>query len=194
MAHYLAELISALENATDHDREKLSKECFDTILKLWAHRKSLPCDNRPLESFEPIFRQIENMNPTCENLRYFSRPTYQRAHESDETLEWLQAAEACDEAARSVVRFCLAQATRSAMNKEAEWVQLAQSSASVDLLELESFERLSDLASYLSPEYIAQMPEYRRKSVIGKLTKLSEKASTVMTMLGAEKDGVMNDE
>lgn len=189
MAHYLAELISALENGTDLDREKLSGECFDTILKLWAHRKSLPCDNRPLESFEPIFRQIESMNPTCENLRFFSRPTCKPVDESAETVRWLEAAESCDEAARAVVRFCLAQATKFALNKESEWVKLAQSTASVDPLELDSFDKLSELASFLDSEHIAQMPEYRRSALASKLEKLSENVSTLLTKLDAGTEG-----
>ncbi len=55
MAHYVAEKITLAEKMPQgQERIETEKECFETILKLWKHRWSLPSGKWPLETFEPI--------------------------------------------------------------------------------------------------------------------------------------------
>ena len=50
MAHYIAEQMTIAENATGDDKIEAEQHCFETILKLWQHRSSLPNGRRPFES------------------------------------------------------------------------------------------------------------------------------------------------
>ena len=63
MAHYVAEQITFAESATGEAKAAAEKRCYDTILKLWAHRAVLPVHPRPLERFETIFRVLERIDP-----------------------------------------------------------------------------------------------------------------------------------
>lgn len=63
MAHYIAELIAALENADDINKPQVQQKCFETILTLWQNRSSLPSGHRPFENFEPILKTLDALNP-----------------------------------------------------------------------------------------------------------------------------------
>lgn len=71
MAHYLAEKISQLESLpSGEEKNEVEKVCFESILKLWEHRWLLPPGNRPFESFEPIFKVLEKINPDTDTHFY----------------------------------------------------------------------------------------------------------------------------
>jgi hypothetical protein len=73
MAHYIAEKIILAENASSVEEKKnAEKECFDTILKFWAHRWLLPSNRRPLREFEPILKTIERINPEKEEPFFYN--------------------------------------------------------------------------------------------------------------------------
>lgn len=64
MAHYLAEKITQQESLPNgKERDEIEKICFESILKLWEHRWLLPSGSRPFESFEPILKVLEKINP-----------------------------------------------------------------------------------------------------------------------------------
>jgi hypothetical protein len=63
MAHYLAELISAAETASEAQKHDLEQRCADTIIKLWANRDTFPDGMRPFKNFEPVFRALEKLDP-----------------------------------------------------------------------------------------------------------------------------------
>lgn len=69
MAHYIAEQMECAKNAVDNSKVETEQKCFETILKLWGHRSSMPNGKRPFENFEPIFNVLENLDP--ENKRPF---------------------------------------------------------------------------------------------------------------------------
>ncbi|MCG3140380.1 MAG: hypothetical protein HDKAJFGB_01432 [Anaerolineae bacterium] len=62
MAHHLAELIDAAENAeTATLRKKAQREASDTILKVWKHRSVLPGHAYPLTQFENVLRTMDSL-------------------------------------------------------------------------------------------------------------------------------------
>lgn len=64
MAHYLAERIDQVEKlAGGPKKAKAEKECCDLILKIWEHRGHMPRGRRPFESFEPILKVLESLDP-----------------------------------------------------------------------------------------------------------------------------------
>lgn len=82
MAHYLAEKITTIESfPIESETSNVKKDCFDTILKLWQHRWSMPSDKRPLRNFDPILKTLEGIN--SEN----QKPFYYNPFENQDTAE-----------------------------------------------------------------------------------------------------------
>lgn len=73
MAHYIAELIDAVENADGEQKAALEKDCFDTILKLWASRNATPRGIRPLASLKGAMKLLDEITNKSEGNwhRYF---------------------------------------------------------------------------------------------------------------------------
>src|SRR3990167_740078 len=75
MAHMVAERISAAEHASETARDAANAECVDVILKLWAHRYTLPPYMRPLRELDPLLRTLNSLGVNRDDeLRFFSRP------------------------------------------------------------------------------------------------------------------------
>ena len=75
MAHLVAEKISAAEQASEATRDAAASVCVDVILKLWAHRYTLPPYMRPLRELDPLLRTLNSLGVKEEDeLRFFSRP------------------------------------------------------------------------------------------------------------------------
>lgn len=64
MAHYLSEKIHEVEVLPKGERRtEAEKECCELILKIWDHRSEMPRGRRPFESFEPILKVLESIDP-----------------------------------------------------------------------------------------------------------------------------------
>jgi hypothetical protein len=113
MAHYVAEQITIAENATGDEKSVAEQRCFETILNLWQHRSSLPTGHRPLESFEPIFRALDQLDPDNSRPFFYSPPQYDLALEIDRI-------------ARILINFALSQAALNAVDeKSSSWLKNA---------------------------------------------------------------------
>lgn len=74
MAHHVAELIKEVENArTTVERAKARKGAAETILKIWAHRASLPDKAYPLSSYKEILKVLELLRPDDNPFKHFGR-------------------------------------------------------------------------------------------------------------------------
>lgn len=128
MAHYIAELIDEAKTARVEDRQAKLANCADAILKLWDHRHQLPDGKRPFEDLEPIMKALASLDPEDDTPRYFRtqrRPT-KKTKENKETVKWLELADGLDYSAKSLIRYCLAQAAQTAIDKSKAWVKLAE--------------------------------------------------------------------
>lgn len=127
MAHYIAELIEAVESANDEDRPAKLAKCADAILKLWEHRHLLPDGKRPFEDWEPILKTLESLDPADDTPRYFRTPrmAVSKTEETTETRKWLELADGLDYSAKILIRYCLTQAAQVAIDRSKEWVALA---------------------------------------------------------------------
>ena len=98
MAHYIAELIYAVESANDKDRQAKLDKCADAILKLWGHRHQLPNGKRPFEDWEPILRALESLDPADDTPRYFRTlsNSVNKSEENVETKKWIDLADGLD--------------------------------------------------------------------------------------------------
>ena len=128
MAHYLAELIDAAENAPQEELAASRRKCFDTVLELWSHRADLPAGRRPFEDLEPIGRALESLDPGNETPRFFAaaRRGIADAEEGSHTRTLLEFVDRVDSAARVIIVHALADAARAALDKSREWVARAE--------------------------------------------------------------------
>jgi hypothetical protein len=127
MAHYVAEQMAIAERASDEKKKAAGRRCFETILKLWERRASYPQGKRPFERFEAVFKALESLAPGNGPRR--SVPSWTRPEKGDDGLQpevkkWLDTAQAVDDSANTLIRYCLAQAYDSAATDEVEaWIQ-----------------------------------------------------------------------
>ena len=128
MAHYLAELIDAAENAPQEELAASRRKCFDTVLDLWSHRADLPAGRRPFEDLEPIGRALESLDPGNETPRFFAaaRRGVTDAEEGPQTRTLLEFVDSVDFAARVIIVHALGDAARAALDKSREWVARAE--------------------------------------------------------------------
>lgn len=130
MAHYLAMKMTEAESASDQEKSRLDKECFDIILKIWSHRWQLPGNSKPFQNFVPIFEFLVKLNPDRERSFYFDdaiaskkKTVTKKTFNSD---GWLDVAKAADKYAR----ICIDQALNNAASEvttdeETKWLENA---------------------------------------------------------------------
>ena len=128
MAHCIAEKINDASTATGEDRGRKISECSDLILKVWAHRSELPNGRRPLEDIEPIIRVLKSLDVDNTTSRYFREEDLTTDLEKvDESVaQWLRNAIEIDRTARMLIRFCLAVASRDAVDECKDWLSLVE--------------------------------------------------------------------
>ena len=134
MAHYVAEQIAIAEKAPENKKIEANQRCFDTILKLWEHRSSLPRGRYPFKSFEPIFKALNRLNPDNSQSYYFDNSPLQSTASNDDTSEvqmdevqsWTNIALEIDRDARVLIDYALKQAACWALDeKTAAWLENA---------------------------------------------------------------------
>lgn len=131
MAHYIAELIVAVDQTEPGEQATAQAACHSAILDLWKHRHVMPNGKRPFESVEPILRTLESLDADAGVPRYFrSLP----APDADDRLDpertrWLEIASNIDQTARTLVLHCIANAASSGKDSGGEWVRLATEAA-----------------------------------------------------------------
>jgi len=124
MAHYISEKIVASEAATGNKKKALEKECFDTILKLWAHRWDLPSNRRPFREFEQIFEILKKLSPERQTSFYLPwLPDNFRDKKLKENIrekDWLAVSLQIDKSARICIEFALKQAADAVRGERTE--------------------------------------------------------------------------
>jgi hypothetical protein len=161
MAHYIAELIEAAETAKAEDRPAKLAKCADAILDLWERRHQLPNGKRPFEDLEPILRALESLDPNDDTPRYFRSPrtAANETEQNPETRKWLELADGLDYSAKILIRHCLTQAAKTALDKSKDWVALAKAAGLDDGIDLQVIRIItdeSDLLKASDPDDIAR--------------------------------------
>lgn len=135
MAHYIAELIQAVETATPNAKPSAEAACAREIRALWDHRASLPSQVRPLTEFDPILKTLARLGGSNEHHLY--QPSADAAEPEEETRRWLDRAEQLDQAASELVQYAIQAATRGTASTAMPWLELAED-AGLDLSEVET--------------------------------------------------------
>jgi hypothetical protein len=175
MAHYVAEQITAAERATGEDKSRAEERCFETVLKLWQHRWSLPNGRRPFETFEPILHALERLNPENSGPYYFPPPKEEETsgRQTDTVNHWVRIAFDVDRTARVLIEFALVQASLNAADKKARaWLKNA-----ADMVEKKD---IAVLIHFVPPEpdkngagaELEQIQQWREDALRSKLASL----------------------
>jgi len=129
MAHYIAEKMELLERLPESkEKDDAKKDCFETILDLWKHRWLLPSGRRPLESFEPILRVIERINPEKEEPFFYRFSDHDLSEINTESSnekeinDYLNIALQIDRTAKIWINDILTQAALKAKNENTELI------------------------------------------------------------------------
>lgn len=126
MAHLVAEKISAAEHASEAAREVAVTECVDVILKLWAHRYTLPPYMRPLRELDPLLRTLNSLGVNhADELRFFARsPSSEELEGATEVEKKLfEFAVNIDHAARELIRYVLSIAAERSVDVVKPWLE-----------------------------------------------------------------------
>lgn len=142
MGHYIAGLIYNIEKETkEKERKKLQKECFDTILKLWDKRSTLPVESLPLgriRSAIDILNELKREKDIWEQMR-FANPT-----------SWESLAVKIHDTQMDAIRICIQAAiAEDAMEREKVW--LDECSEALSFEEKEIIEKLDYFLEVPSP-------------------------------------------
>ncbi|MEN2398364.1 hypothetical protein GKZ90_0001130 [Flavobacterium sp. MC2016-06] len=127
MAHYIAEKMALAEHLpVGKNRKVAEKESFETILKLWEHRWSLPSGKRPLENFESILKTLEKLNPEEQEPFFYHSLNYELEEMENnnpdlkEIIGFTKMASQIDKVARIWISFILSKAAQKAKNDNTE--------------------------------------------------------------------------
>lgn len=128
MAHLIAEKISAAEQAPETARDGAVKECIDVILKLWAHRYSLPSYMRPLKELDPVLHTLNSLGvDEVAEFRYFLRPPSEEElkNATEDEKELFKFALGIDHAARELIRHAISVASERSVDLVKPWLEEA---------------------------------------------------------------------
>jgi len=128
MAHLVAEKISAAEQASETARDTAVAECVDVILKLWAHRYTLPPYMRPLRELDPLLRILNFLGVNdADELRYFSRRPSSEDLEgaAEDEKKLFEFAIGIDHVARELIRHALSVAAERSVDLVKPWLDEA---------------------------------------------------------------------
>lgn len=144
MAHYVAEQITLAESATGEAKATAEARCYDTILKLWAHRGDLPVHSRPFERFATIFRVLERIDPESAHGFYhrFGRDEPPKRGSLEAMIQFIID---LDDAARILLELGLVAAVERATDEQTEKF-LRDAVPAVRDREVDAVQKLVDLA------------------------------------------------
>lgn len=174
MAHYIAEKIKEAETASPEERQEKLAECCSEILKLWSQHTDLPAAKRPFRNFDPVFRVLMSLDPASTSSRYFDVLKDEELCESEDTRQWLDRASSVDKAARLLIRFCLANAAETALNKESEWVKHASKTPTVSAENIQVITELAEYVKNFAPKSLEAVKQESIEQLISDLEDLNK--------------------
>jgi hypothetical protein len=120
IAHYIAEQIELAERAGATQRKSAQENCFNSILRLWEHRRSIPNGVLPLNDFDPILRALQSLDPADPKPRYWAVYRPGGVTEDSPAIERImRVVAALDVNARIAVELLLAEAVSLVVTPEA---------------------------------------------------------------------------
>lgn len=180
MAHLVAERISAAEHAPEAARDAAVAECLDVILKLWAHRYTLPPYMRPLRELDPLLRTLNSLGVNREDkLRFFARPPssgeLEGATEDEKRL--FEFAIGIDHAARELIRHALSVAAERSVDLVKPWLEEAFEGNLDATVELR-------IARFAVEGLLKRQEATQRQTMLGRIDRLESIANAALSLAG----------
>ena len=184
MAHHIAELMDAAENAPSAMRAQRKRECAEAIERLWHHRAGAFREERPFSDFDAVFAAMRRIDPKgqgrFEVLLDRDAPTMK-----DEVgQQWLGVAIGIERAADQLVRWSLMQAVVRVKPETAEWLRLAIS-AGLEDDQARAVRIVFESMQPKSAEELQKKERERLEIMRGRLQALDGLAKTVVDALDA---------
>jgi len=178
MAHYIAELMSKAEKATGETKTALEKECFETILKLWANRDATPEGIRPLAGLTDAMVLLDK-------IAYKFDGDWSRYYEGADN-PWKKFGKDVNDANRNIISLLvLLQSVNTDLVNVKKWV-----ADHGGLLSAEERDIVSGLDTIVSEtedsfqlQEVRKNPEELQAVIMSQLEKLVEKVSSALEEL-----------
>lgn len=189
MAHLVAEKISAAEQASGTARDAAVAECVDVILKLWAHRYTLPPYMRPLRELDPLLRTLKSLSvDETDGLRFFSRlPSSEELEGAAEDEKKLfEFAISIDHAAREVIRHALSVASERSVDLVKPWLEDAFKGNLDVTVELR-------IATFAAEGLLKGQDVAKQQAMLGRIDRLESFASAAFLLAGEMRKALAQD-
>jgi hypothetical protein len=180
MAHLVAEKVSAAELASETARDAAVAECVDVVLKLWAHRYTLPPYMRPLRELDPLLRTLNSLGVNEEDeLRFFARPPSSEELEgaTEDEKKLFEFAIGIDRAARELIRHTLSVAAERSVDVVKPWLEEAFKGNLEATVELR-------ISRFVAEGLLKSQEGAKRQAMLDRIDRLESFANAALFMAG----------
>lgn len=178
MAHLVAEKISAAEDAPETVRDAAVAECVDVILKLWAHRYTLPPYMRPLRELEPLLRTLNSLGVNeADEFRFFARPpsSEELKGATEDEKKLFDFAIGIDHAARELIRHTLSVAAARSVDVVKPWLQEAVKGSLEATVELR-------ISKFVAEGLLKSQEKAKQQAILDRIDRLENFAEAALSL------------
>ena len=180
MAHLIAEKISAAEHGAETARDAAAAECVDVILKLWAHRYTLPPYMRPLRELDPMLRTLNSLGVNeADELRFFSRPPSSEELEgaTEDEKKLFEFAIGIDRVARELIRHAVSVAAERSVEVVKPWLEDAFKGSLEATVELQ-------ISRFVAEGMLKGQEKAKQQAVLDRIDRLESFANAALFLAG----------
>ena len=180
MSHLVAEKILAADQAPEATRDAATEQCVDVILKLWAHRYTLPPYMRPLRELDPLLRTLNSLGVDgADKLRFFTRRPNSEELEgaTDEEKQLFEFAVGIDHAARELIRHALGAAAKRSVGLVNPWLEEAAKGNLDATVELR-------IAKFAVDGLLQRQEAANQQAMLDRIDKLESFAKVALSLAG----------
>ncbi|MES3021674.1 MAG: AVAST type 3 anti-phage protein Avs3b [Pseudomonadota bacterium] len=180
MAHLVAEKISAAEDAPETVRDAAVGESVDVILKLWAHRYTLPPYMRPLRELDPLLRTLNSLGVNeADEMRFFSRPPSSEELEgaTEDEKKLFEFAIGIDHAARELIRHALSVAAERSIEVVKPWLEEAIKGSLEATVELR-------ISRFVAEGLLESQEKAKQQAMLDRIDRLENFAKAALFLAG----------
>ena len=180
MAHLVAEKISAAEDAPETVRDAAVAECVNVILKLWAHRYTLPPYMRPLRELDPLLRTLNSLGVNeADELRFFMRPPSSEELEgaTEDEKKLFEFAIGIDHAARELIRHALSVAAERSIDVVKPWLDEAVKGSLEATVELR-------ISRFVAEGLMESQEKAKQQAMLDRIDRLENFAKVALFLAG----------
>ena len=189
MAHLVSEKISAAEHASETARDAAVAECVDVILKLWAHRYTLPPYMRPLRELDPLLRTLNSLGVNeADELRFFARPPSIEELEgaTDDEKKLFEFAIGIDHVARELIRYALSAAAERSVDVVKPWLEEAFKGSLDATVELR-------ISRFVAEGLLKGQEEAKQQAMLDQIHRLESFANAALSLAGEMRKALPQD-